>query len=848
MYFIIHPTNDAVKRFEKVKDSDTYRSFVPYYLTQIYFTQNQSDKVIDLGEESLKDQNLRNRKEIRQLIGQSYYKKGIWDKALPHLEYYEANTDKLTIEEFYQLGFTQYQLKLYPAAIKNFRELHLLDSKLGQLVNYYLADSYYRTGDLVSARAAFKKVSQMSYEKKMQEEATFNYGKLSAESGYEREAINTLLKIEKTSPFHKQADQIINELLEHMSDYASVLQIIESMSNPSDRIKNTYQSVALNYGKQLYNGGKTADALLNFEKAKKYNLSKPILAQSLFWTSQIKHEKGEWAASIRQFEDYFDISNGLEGLPDEASPVSGHYTQGFNYLQLKDYANAEKSFKNAIVGFSLNEDRIKDDDLIQRIWPDALVRTGDCLFKSKKYPDALSYYNQAIKKQKGGNVYAMYQKALIEGLVGEPYEKILTLKDLIKIYPTSEYADEAYMQLGDTYFELDNPDNAYEAFNQIVAKYPNSSLKNGAFLKLGLLAYNKGDMNTAIQHYKAIFKNNPSAKEAESALLGLQEIYINDLGKAEEYVSFVGSIPGYKMADTAADSLAYMVGAIQYNEGEYAKAVTGFSNYLDRYPTGANRIKAYYFRGESYTLMKKYDQSLADYEQLIKLGHSEYYTAALRKAALIAYNYTQTFDKAYKYYSAYYDAVTDDDERYKAALGALRSAFRISDSDGIKKYGNIVSIHKKADNEEKVAALYYLGKTWYKENQLENARISFAAIGDLINNNQAAESRYLIAEILFKQNLHDKAEQQCNLANNKNASYPIWIAKSLILMSDIYVVKNDLFNARAALEAVIENFPEDSELQAAAKSKLTVITDLEAKKNRIKTPSNNIMEFQSGGN
>ena len=182
----------AVASFERVKESDNYKSFVPYYITQIYFAQNQSEKVISFGEEALNDQNLRNRKEIRQLIGQSYFKGEFYEKALPHLEYYEANTEKLTIEEFYQLGFAQYQQKKYKDAIKNLREIHLLESKLGQLVNYYLADSYYKTADLVSARAAFKKVSQMTYEKKMQEEATFNYGKLSAESGFEREAINTL--------------------------------------------------------------------------------------------------------------------------------------------------------------------------------------------------------------------------------------------------------------------------------------------------------------------------------------------------------------------------------------------------------------------------------------------------------------------------------------------------------------------------------------------------------------------------------------------------------------------------------------------------------------------------------
>jgi tetratricopeptide (TPR) repeat protein len=839
--------NGAIASFEQVKNSDTYRSFVPFYVTQIYFAQKQYDKVILQGEEALKDTQLRNRKEIRQLTGQAYFNTENYSKALPHLEYYEANTEKLTIEEFYQLAFTQYQLKKYSDAIKNFRELHLLDNRLGQLVNYYLADCYYKTGDLTSARAAFKKVSQMNFEKKMQDESTFNYGKLSAEAGFEREAINTLSKIEKSSPYYKESDKIVGELLESMSDYTAVMQIIDGMSSPTDKMKLIFQQAALKLGMQSYNGGLKEEALKAFEKSKKFNLSKSVQAQNTFWISQIQHEKGNYKVSIKGFDDFFDISNGLDGLPEESSPVSGHYTQGYNYLMLKDYWNAEKSFKNVLVAFNINASNFKNKELLNKIWPDALIRTGDCLFKSRKYQDAAGFYAQAINKKQGSFVYAMYQKAMIEGLTGNNTEKILSLKEIVRNHTTSEYADDALMQLGDAYFETDNVENAYVVFSDLVERYNNSPLRNGALLKLGLIAYNKGDLNTAIKHYKSVMQNNPSSKEAESSLLGLQEIYINDLGKSEEYVEYVGALPGYKISESAADSLAYMVGVLRYNEGEYEKAVAGFSNYLSKYPSGINKIKAYYYRAESNTLLKKYDIGLEDYETLIKLGNSEFYNQSLRKAALISYNYTQTFEKAFKYYDLYYDVMTDEDEKYKASLGALRSAFRITNAAGIKKHANIVVNSKKADPEDKSTAYYYLAKTWYKENSLENAFSAFSSVGETVNTNQAAESRYMMAEILYKQKQTDKAEKQCNAANEKNAAYPFWIAKSLILLSDIYIDKKDLFNARAALEAVIENFPEDQDLQSIAKTKLKAVEDIEKQKNRIKAPANNLMEFLPGG-
>ncbi len=839
----------AIIHFEKVKNSDMYRSFAPYYLTQIYFVQEQYDKVIDQGEASLGDKDLRHRKEIRQLLGQAYYKREDYSKALPHLEYYEANTEKLTVEEFYQLAFTQYRLGKCPEAIKNFSEIALIDGKLGQLVNYYLADCYYKTGDKLSARAAFKKVSQMNFEKKMQEEALFNYGKLSAETGSEREAINTLMKVEENSKYFDEAQKIVIALLENMSDYAAALDIMENMKNSSNNLKSTYQNVALKYGIHQYLNGWKDDALLSFQKAEKYQAMRISSAQGAFWSAQILHEKAKYQESRTALERYFKQAEGISWMPEESASYSANYLMGYNYFMEKNYLQAEKYFRQAVTGFSANATKIKNKDLLENVWPDALLRTGDCLFKYNKYNEAMTFYQQAIKRNQGGVDYAMYQKAMIEGLLNEPFEKILTLKDMTEQYPKSVYADNAWMQLGDTYQEVDNVNNAYQCYNVLVTQYPNSPLLNSAWLKMGLLAYNRGDLQTAIKNYKIVFQNNPSAKEQESALYGLQEIYINDLGQSDEYIKFVSSLPGYKITETAADSLAYMVGVAKYNEGDYERAIVGFNNYLDKYPQGLNRIKAIYYRAESYTLTKNYEMALKSYETLVDAGRSEFFIQSLRKSALIAYNHTQDFGKAYKYYDLYHDALQDEEEKYKAALGALRSAFRTSQSVPIKKYGLIVSQSQSASMDDQATAFYYLAKTYQKEKSMEEAMKAYQKVSELSQNNQAAESRFRRAEILYSQGKINEAEEECNTANEANAAYPYWIAKSLLLLSNIYLERGDTFNARAATEAVIENFSDDVDLINEANAQLKKVEEKEKEKNRIKPGSDNsgVLELLPSG-
>jgi len=375
--------NDAASRLQIASGDKVYKTLIPYYLTQIYFAQGQYDKVIQTGEKALESTQTENKNEIRLLVGQAYFNEKNYEKALPHLEHYEANTQTLTVEEFFQIAFTQYQVKKYEAAIKNFREIYQLESQLGQQANYYLADCLLKTGDKVSARAAFKKVSQMNFEPTLQEEAFFNYGKLSAETGLERDALQTLLRIEEKSRYHEPALVIINDLLSNSTDYENSMNIIEQLPKINDKLKETYQKIALRHALVHYKDGNFEKSSDNLTKSLKYTPNRTLEAQSRLWQGQISHESGLISKSVEELNKFFEASNGLTNLPEEALSLMGHYTQGYNYLSLKDFKNAEKSFKSSLNGFNISNP--KSEELQKKILPDVRNRIGDCLFKQRNY-------------------------------------------------------------------------------------------------------------------------------------------------------------------------------------------------------------------------------------------------------------------------------------------------------------------------------------------------------------------------------------------------------------------------------------------------------------------------------
>ena len=96
-------------------------------------------------------------------------------------------------------------------------------------------------------------------------------------------------------------------------------------------------------------------------------------------------------------------------------------------------------------------------------------------------------------------------------------------------------------------------------------------------------------------------------------------------------------------------------------------------------------------------------------------------------------------------------------------------------------------------------------------NKLDQAFDQFAAVAESVKSLEGAESKYRMAEILFTKANYDKAEQEVFSFAEKNTPHQYWMAKSFILLAQIYVQKNDLFQAKATLQSVIDGYANSSD-------------------------------------
>lgn len=830
----------AISSFERVAPSEFYKDFIPYYITQIYFNQKDFNKVIGYGNHSISSPTIQNKTEIRQLIGQAYFETGDYASALPHLEYVEQNTEQLRPEDFYQLGMAYYHAGRYKDAIPVLLEIRNETGIKAHYANYYLGQAYLKTGDKVSARNSLRNAMVMEDVPQLKTEATFHYGRLSAEAGDDVEAIRVLQTIPSTSSDYQSAQRTLADILTSTSDFSLAIRELESMPTLTPALKEAYQKVTLYRAEQLIQEGKTMDAASLLDKSLKYPVDKAIEARALFWKGELAHLDGKYNESIRLYNQYFPIAEKHAGIPTHQGTTVAHYNQGHNYLRNADYAEAQKHFEAAVNGSSNLSPSADNTFIRSQLLPDALLRAGDASFKRNQYDKAVLYYDQSITNKYPGYDYAMYQKALIKGLQKKAQEKIALMEDIANKMPSSLWADDALLQAGITYQDENKTAKAIESYERIVKLQPQSPLLHPALLRLGLLSYNNGSYEPALKYYKSIFQYNPDPQTSREAMAAIQEIYVNELDKPELFFEFAGTIPGYSVSGSDRDSILYAAAENHYAQGLYEKAAESFKYYVEQNPSGAYALKAKFLRAESLSLAKKWEQALSAYEVVIKEGQSTYLPSALYKAALIAYNQKQDMPRAFKYYTDYIPIAETEEQQFEATLGALRSAYKLKNANDIYLMSAKVVEHPRSTDDVRALAYYYAATIAKEQNDYDKAVSGYNSIIRINSAELAAEARYSIASIYEKQGQTELAEKLAEEAARANVGYPFWVAKSLLLLSEIQFKKGDLLNAKAIVEAILENFQGDETIVKEANEKLEKIKVAEQNESRIKEASDTL--------
>ena len=125
------------------------------------------------------------------------------------------------------------------------------------------------------------------------------------------------------------------------------------------------------------------------------------------------------------------------------------------------------------------------------------------------------------------------------------------------------------------------------------------------------------------------------------------------------------------------------------------------------------------------------------------------------------------------------------------------------------RYGKILCKDCRKNGNQKKQANYILGKSYFDKKDYSEALMHFEIYSNIDNTETGAECAYLSAVCLYNTQRYDEAEEKVFFVSDKFSNYINWTARSFIILSDVYVAKDNIFQAKETLKSVIENYPDD---------------------------------------
>ena len=817
--------NEALGSFKKVEQVPKYKGLVPYYITQIYYFQGKKDEALAYGERTLTQNDISYRKDLNLLIGQIYFEKKQFAKALPLLENYVNSSDKVSKEVMYELSYCYYDRNQVDKAIEGFKQLSNEKDSLGQNSMYLLGDLYLRTNQKANARNAFQYSADNSSNRLQQEISRFNYAKLSYELGYGDVALNSMnqfLELYPASDYANEAKEIVINLLANTNNYVEALALYESFGKPTPTMLRIYPKILFGRATAFINDQKLNEADDLLSKIISDPNAGAVLPFANFWKAEIAYRQDRFEDAARYMTAYLK-SGGIQG---EANPTNANYVLGYSYLKTANYAKALEYFTKVAPSVTL-----QSSSLVQ----DAYVRAADCYFMQKNYSVAKNMYQNVINAVLSQSDYALYQVALING-INNPEGKIKTFNALVQRYPQSDLVAESYLQIANAYMLQEKFRDAIPYLDKVLGMKAASGQYPKVYLKLGLSNYNLNNNEEALKDYQKLINSYPQSPEADEALNNMKNIYV-EMGRPNEYVDFVRKA-GKVISISEADSLTYAAAELKYSNNDCTGAITSLSDYLSKYPQGAYSLQANFYRSECYAKNKDWQNAVKGYETVVNLGSSQFAERSAFAAARIYYFELQDYASAKIYFSKLQELATTPQNQLEALRGLVRSYYQTKDFTEANNTAKDLLTKKGLSTDDKAIANLVLGKSLQAENQCDQAIPAFKEVAAINKSAWGAEARYEVANCYFTLNQLSPAEKAA-MEVIKVGGVDYWVAKAYILLGDIYLKQKDYFNAKATYKSVADNAT-IPELKKEAQDKLARATGEEQSNSKVETvPLNN---------
>jgi len=809
----------ALPEFLKLENNPQYKTIVAYYIVQIYYAQKDYDKLNDRADILLKNSpDNKNNAEIYRIAGEMAYRKQNYEKAISYLKSYEKLFPQVLRNDMYLLGLSYFQIKDYNNAVLYLSKATTEKDEMTENAYMHLGNSYLKLKDFANAKLAFEASLTSNFNKSVREEAMFNYALTCYESttafGESISAFEQFLNEFPNSKHAEKAYDYLSTVYLTTKNYEAAYQSVQKIKSANAAFLETKQYILYQLGTEAFVQNNFEKAISRFTLALEYAPTGKYSAECLYWRAESKYRINQPEQAIGDLKTFFSNSN----LKSSTNQVMANYLMAYSYFSKKNYSESLNWFLKYIDG---------ETNMKATSYPDAMNRIGDCYFNNRNFAKAQIFYSKAASVSPASADYSLFQAAYVTGLQKNYESKITKLESLISQFPSSGYVDNALYEIGRAWLLLENNAKAIATYQRLLAQKPTGDLARKAALEIGMIYFNDKNYDRAIAAYKNVIANYPGTEEANTALESLQTAYI-ETNEVSNYMAYIKTL-GVGTKSGTEDSISYIAAEHQYMNANYPKAISGLQTYLNQFGQDARyAATAQYYLAESYYVTDDKVNALKAYQDVLKITGNQYTEEAALRCSEITYD-RKDYASALTYFKQLETVAQSVDNKNVSRLGILRCSFFLNDYQTTVKIATEIMTDPHSGDELKTEALYNRSKAYLALNQYAEALADLKLLSADTRTATGAEANYLLANLYFDQGKMTDVEKTVMEFAKKNTPHQFWLARSFVLLADMYIKLNNDFQAKQYLLSLQKNYKPVDEIQTLITDRLSAISVREKK-------------------
>ena len=805
---------DAKFQFKKIEKSPKYKDIVPVYLMQIDYVDGNYSSVTTDADKVLETAQGQRKVDVALIIAESWYQQHDYDKAMHYYDIARASTRKgFPREVDFRIGFCKMKRNDFDGAIANFQNVtkKINNDAIAQYASYYLAQCYMKMHQEKFARNAYLTAYKDDFDHEMSEDALFNYAKLSFISGVDpfNEAVTQLedyIDNHPGSPRREEAEKMIIYLYLNNKDYTKAIAALEKYPNLDSEMQKIYAQLTYSIGIESYDN-------LDYNKASNYlyktvnnrHADAKLKSEALYWLADTHVQMKDNNTAENYYVAFLKSSGSGQ---TEMLPLA-YYNLGYISYQRGNFPDAVKNF-NYFFNMAKGDKDFESD---------AWMRIGDCYFMERNYNKAIIAYSNAVKLDNKNADYALFQQGMGYGALGNMNSKVDCMNNLVKGFKTSSFYDRALYEKGMAHLSANDEQSAIATFSQLVRERPRSAYARQGQMKIGMLYYNGNQYDNALTALKKVVDDYPNTEESREALNIMRSIYMEQNQTAEFY-QYVQA-KGIATSVTEQDSVSFVTAENFFQQNQYENALSAVNQYISQFPKGAYLLKINYYGLTSLEKLGRSGETKPYLEYIISQPDNDYTDNALLKLAAMEKN-AGDLQKAKSYYDRVLNITENQKVKMQALEGVAECCYKMNDYDAAIERSNRLAAMPDIGQNRKNLVNYIVGMSLYKKNEYSTALPKLLECSKKDRTERGAEAAYHVVLANYKLGNLTETEDRVFYISDNFSSFSYYVAMSFITLSDVYVAKGNVFQAKATLQSIIENYP-GGEPKTLAQQRLAAI-------------------------